>query len=114
MLVWAQVSFKGLCPVSYGSDTTNVLHSCQPQGDSKGTFWERMAGDRGAWVAQSAERPTSAQVVISRFAGWSLTSGSVLMAQSLEPASDSVSPSLSLPLPCSCSVSLCLKNKQKH
>ena len=35
--------------------------------------------------------------------------GSVLTTQSLEPASESVSPSL--PLPCSCSVSLCLENK---
>ena len=60
---------------------------------------------RGAWVAQSVEPPTSAQVMISRLVGSSPTSGSVQTAQSLEPASDSVSPSLSLPLPCSCSVS---------
>ena len=65
----------------------------------------------GAWMAQSVERPTSAQVTISRSVSSSPASGSGLMAQSLEPASDSVSPSLSLPLPCSCSVSLCLKNK---
>ena len=38
-------------------------------------------------------------------------SGSVLTAQSLESALDSVSPSFSLPLPCSCSVSLSVKNK---
>ena len=55
----------------------------------------------GAWVAQSVKRLTSAQVVIS----WSMSlspksmssspkSGSVLTAQSLEPVSDSVSPSL--------------------
>ena len=48
----------------------------------------------GAWVAQSVKRPTSAQVTIS----WSVSSspalGSGLMAQSLEPASDSVSLSL--------------------
>ena len=52
---------------------------------------------RGAWVAQSVERPTSAQVTISRFVGSSPApaSGSVLTAQSLEPVSDSVSPSLS-------------------
>ena len=54
---------------------------------------------------------TLAQVMISWFMGSSPTSGSVLTAWSLEPASDSVSPSLSLPLPCSCSVSLYLKNK---
>ena len=49
---------------------------------------------RGAWVAQSVERPTAAQVTISRFVGSSPASGSVLTARSLEPASDSVSPSL--------------------
>ena len=48
---------------------------------------------RGAWVAQSAKRPTSAQVMISWFVGSSPVSGSVLIAQSLEPALDSVSPS---------------------
>ena len=50
---------------------------------------------RGSWVAQSVERPTSAQVMISRFMGSCPASGSALTAQSLEPASDSVSPSLS-------------------
>ena len=34
-----------------------------------------------------------------------------LCADSIEPALDSLSPSLSLPLPCSCTHSLCLKNK---
>ena len=48
-------------------------------------------------MAQSVERATSAQVMISRFVGSSPTSGSVLTAQSPEPASDSVSPSLSAP-----------------
>ena len=45
-------------------------------------------------MAQSVERPTSAQVVISQSLISSPASGSVLTAQSLEPASDSVSPSL--------------------
>ena len=57
---------------------------------------------RGAWVAQSVGRRTSAQVMISQFMGSSPVLGSALTAQSLEPASDSVSPlslSLSLPLP---------------
>ena len=55
--------------------------------------------ERGTWVAQSVKRPTSAQVMISRSMGLSPASGSVLTAQSLEPVSDSVSPSLSdLPL----------------
>ena len=53
----------------------------------------------GAWVAQSVKRPTSAQVMISRSVSSSPASGSVLTAQSLEPASDSVSPSLSDPPP---------------
>ena len=65
---------------------------------------------RGAWVAQSVKRPTSAQVTISRSVSSSPASGPGLMAQSLESASDSVSPSLSAP-PRSYSVSLCLKNK---
>ena len=51
----------------------------------------------GAWVAQRVERPTSARVAISRFMSSSPASGSVLTARSLEPASDSVSPSLSAP-----------------
>ena len=51
----------------------------------------------GAWVTQSVERPTLAQVMISRLVSSSPASGPVLTAQSLEPASDSVSPSLSPP-----------------
>ena len=71
---------------------------------------------RGTWVAQSVEHPTSAQVMITRFVGSSPGSGSVLVARSLEPTSDSVcvyvcvclsvSLSLSLPLHSSRSVSL--------
>ena len=53
----------------------------------------------GVWVAQSVERPTSAQVTISRFVSWSPASGSALTARSPEPASDSVPPSLSAPNP---------------
>ena len=52
------------------------------------------------------KHPTSAQVMISQLVGSNPASGSVLTSQRLEPASDSVSPSLSLPLPHSCSVSL--------
>ena len=55
--------------------------------------------NRGAWVAQSVERPTSAQVMTSRFVSSSPASGSVLTARSPEPASDSASPSLSAPAP---------------
>ena len=43
---------------------------------------------RGAWVAQSGKHPTSAQVMILQSVSSSPTSGSVLTAQSLEPASE--------------------------
>ena len=60
----------------------------------------------GAWVAQSVGRLTTAQVMIS----WSVSSspalGSVLTAQSLEPASNSVPPSLCPFLAWSLSLSL--------
>ena len=46
-------------------------------------------------MAQSVGHPTSAQVMISRSVGSGPASGSVLTAQSLEPVSDSVSPSSS-------------------
>ena len=67
-------------------------------------------------MAPSVKRPTSAQVTIS----WSMSSspalGSVLTAQGLEPASDSVSPSLcpSLARALSLSLSLSLSNKLKN
>ena len=54
---------------------------------------------RGAWVAQSVEQLTSAQVTILWFVSLSPVSGSVLTAQYVEPLSDSVSPSLSAPPP---------------
>ena len=56
----------------------------------RGIFW-------GAWVAQSVKRLTLARVMISQFVGLNPTLGSVLTARSLEPASDSLSPSLSAP-----------------
>ena len=64
------------------------------------TFYLKMfliLGGRGARGAQSVELPTLAQVMVSQVVGSSPASGSVLTAQSLEPASDSVSPSLSAP-----------------
>ena len=64
---------------------------------------------RGAWVAQSIGRLTSAQVMISQFVSLSPMLGSMLTAESLEPALDSVSPSLSVPP--LLSLSLSLKNK---
>ena len=66
---------------------------------------------RGAWVAQMDGRPTLAQVMISRFVSSSPTLGSVLIVPGLEPASDSVSPSLSASPP----LMLCLSLSQnKH
>ena len=53
----------------------------------------------------------SAQVMISRFVSSSPASGSVLTAQSLDPASDSVSPSLSAHPVLMLCLSLSLKNK---
>ena len=49
---------------------------------------------RGSWVAQTVRRPTLAQVMISQSVSSSPALGSVLTAQSLEPALDSGSPSL--------------------
>ena len=59
-------------------------------------FQNRQIGVPGLSLKQ-VKPPNSAQVMISWFMGSSLTSGSVLTAQRLEPASDSVSPSLSAP-----------------
>ena len=53
-------------------------------------FWGHMG-------AQLLKPLASAQVMISRFMGSSPAWGSVLTARSLEPASDSVFPSLSAP-----------------
>ena len=58
------------------------------------TYWGGWGGTR---VAQSVEHLTLAQVMISQFVCSSPASDSVLTAQSLEPASDSVSPSLFAP-----------------
>ena len=63
---------------------------------------------RGTWVAQSIKHLTSAQVMISPFVGSGPASGSVLTAWSLQPASDSVSPSLSALPPLALSPSLSL------
>ena len=68
-----------------------------------------MALSRGTWVAQLVKQLTLAQVMISWFVGSSPAMGSVLTAQSLEPALESVSPSLSAPPP----LVLCLSLSQK-
>ena len=54
---------------------------------------------RGAWAAKLVKHLTSAQFVISWFMSSSPTLGSVLTAQILDPALDSVFPSLSTPSP---------------
>ena len=75
----------------------------------------KTGGSWGAWVAQSTERPISAQVMISRSVSLSPASGCVLTAQSLGPASDSVSPPLSAPpLLRLVSLCLCLSIVNKH
>ena len=61
-------------------------------------------GIRGAWVAQSVEHLASAQVTISQFVGSSPASG-------LEPASNSVSPSVCSSPAHALSLSLSFKNK---
>ena len=76
-------------------------------------LWLYKRNSWGAWVAQLVERPTSAQVMISQFVSSSPESGSVLTAQNLEPASDSVSPPLSTPAPFVLSLSLSLSLSQK-
>ena len=83
------------------------IHFCNVLWDS--CIIKASPGD--AWVAQSVKRPTSAQVMISQFVSSSPASGSVLTAQSLEPASDSVSPSLCSSPTCTLSVCLSLKNQ---
>ena len=67
----------------------------------KSILWGRLGG--------SVRRPTSAQVMISQFMSLSPVLGSVLTAQSLDPASDSVSISLPFPLPHM--LCLCLSHK---
>ena len=74
-----------------------------------GDHWSKLLTLWGAWVAQSLKWPTLAQVMISPFMSSSPTSGSVLTAQSLEPALESVSPSLSVPS----LLNLCLSVSQK-
>ena len=72
-------------------------------------------------MAQSVKRPTSAEVMISQFVDLSPVSGSVLIAQSLDPASDSVSttflfapPPHMSPLSLSLSLSLSKINIKKN
>ena len=84
---------------------TRMLHLIPPTPLKK----KKSQTMRGAWVAQLVERPTSTQVMISQSVSSSPVSGSVLTAQSLEPVSDSVFPSLSAPPLLAC----CLPLSQK-
>ena len=65
----------------------------------------------GAWVTQLVKPLTSAQGMTVR--GFKPALGSVLTAQSLEPASNSVSPSLSDPPPIH-ALSLSVSKINKH
>ena len=58
------------------------------------SLWFSKEKFRGTWVAQLVKYLTSAQVMISQFVSLSPVSGSGVTSQSLEPVSDSVSPSL--------------------
>ena len=89
----------------------NTLHKRQEDAkhDACWNLGIKFREPRGAWVAQLVKRPTSAHVKISQFVSSSPVSGSVLIAQSLEPVSDSVSPSLSVLPP----LALCLSLKNK-
>ena len=69
---------------------------------------------RGTWVAHSVKYLTSAQVMISRFGSSSPVSGSLLTAQSLEPALDSVCVCVSLSGPPLLVLCLCLSLKKKE
>ena len=88
---------------------SNICYVQETHIRSKDTNRLKMKGWRGAWVIQVVKCPTLAQVMISWFMGSSPMLGSVLTAQSLEPASCSVSPSLSAPS----SLMLCLSLSQK-
>ena len=68
---------------------------------------------QGAWVALSVKCSTSARVMISQLVSSSPASGSVWTARSLEPALNSLSPSLSASSPLSLFLSLSKINIKK-
>ena len=70
-----------------------------------------LRGAMGTWVAQSVKWPTSVQVMISRFVGSSPALSSVLTAQNLELALESISLSFSAPSLLVLCLSLSLINK---
>ena len=105
-LTSAQVTISQLVSSSPASGSVLMARSLEPASDSVSpslspspvhalSLSVSEINVRGSWVAQLVKRPTSAQVTISQLVSSSPASGSVLTAQSLEPVSDSVSPSLS-------------------
>ena len=101
-----QLGAWGLLPILCLPLSLPLPYSCSVSLCLKNKFKKNIkkifTQNRGAWVAQLVKHPTLAQVMISQRTSSSPTLGSVLTAQSLEPASwFCVSLSLSLPLPCS-------------
>ena len=96
--LWAQSSAPA-SSLGETSLTPSTSHATSDQISRLSPLLPLFAKDAigGAWVAQSVKWPTSAQVMISQSMSSSPASGSGLTAQSLEPVSDSVSPSLSAP-----------------
>ena len=102
-IICAQINLEGAVSLP------PLLKPVQRHGSYLGEDWQldftqmrktvlqnRMAGS--TWVAQLVKHQTLAQIMISQFVSLSSTSGSVLTAQSLEHASDSVVSLLSAPL----------------
>ena len=91
--------------VQWIGDLVSLKLALLPNLECPSFTWQLKSYSRGAWVAQSVKLPTSPQVMISWFVSFSPMLGSVLAVQSLDPALDSVSPSLSASLLLSLSLS---------
>ena len=91
--IWRNLNIFGIYSVCHGKEMLTILENLTGQ-----SWFSNLKGVikklRGAWVAQSVKRLASAQVMISQSVSSSPTSGFVLTAQSLEPASDCVPLSL--------------------
>ena len=108
---------RGPWEVGYRADSAPSCYPCGkesgPNSGSLTALFKKAELFRGTCVTQLVKCPSSTQVMISLFLSLSPVLGSVVTAQSLEPVSDSVSPSLSLSLCPSPThvLSLSLKNK---